>query len=90
MCVSPGSDDLLQIFIEAKLGQNPQDGGRSRPRCRYRSRSKRTIFLIVDRGPAHRAKKRKPSSKLWAENYGFIFCLRIRRIAIQMSWSGSI
>jgi hypothetical protein len=35
-------------------------------------------------------KKRKPSSKLWAENYGFIFCLPIHRIAIQMSWSGSI
>ena len=28
--------------------------------------------------------------KLWAENYGCFFCLPIRRIEIQMNWSGSI
>ena len=52
--------------------------------------AKRAIFLIVDRGPAHRAKKTKLSSRPWAGNYGCFFCLPIRRIAIQMSWCGSI
>ena len=48
------------------------------------------IFLIVDRGPAHRAKKTKAFVETLVENYGYFFCLPIRRIEIQMNWSGSI
>ncbi|MGH6812520.1 MAG: hypothetical protein ACREDM_09290 [Methylocella sp.] len=33
------------------------------------------MFVIVDRGPAHRAKKLRRSLKHWAENYACLFCL---------------
>ena len=48
------------------------------------------IFLIVDRGPAHRAKKTNAFVETLGENYGCFFCLPIRRIDIQMNWCGSI
>ncbi|MCI0736173.1 MAG: IS630 family transposase [Beijerinckiaceae bacterium] len=57
---------------------------------RLNAGAKRAIFRIAHRGPAHRAKRQKPSSRPWAENYGCFFCLPIRQIAIQMSWCGSI
>jgi transposase len=52
--------------------------------------AKRSIFLIVDRGPAHRAKKTKAFVESSAESYGCSSCRRTRWIAIQMSWYGSI
>ena len=49
-------------------------------------------FMIKEKGAARRIARRRPrrSLKLWAENYGCFFCLPIRRIEIQMNWSGSI
>ena len=48
------------------------------------------IFLIVDRGPAHRAKKTKAFVETLGGKLRLFFCLPIRRIEIQMNWSGSI
>jgi len=52
--------------------------------------AERTIFLIVDRGPAHRAKKTKSFVETLGGNCGCFFCLPIRPTAIQMSLFGSI
>ena len=49
----------------------------------------RPIFLIVDRGPAHRSKKAKPLSKPWETNSNCFSCRPIRPIAIPMSSSGN-
>ena len=46
----------------------------------------RPIFLIVDRGPAHRAKKTHRS----AAGCGCSSCHRTRRIVIPTNWCGSI
>ena len=50
---------------------------------------KRKIFLIVDGGPAHRAKKTKAFVEACRENCGYFFFLPIRRTEIQTSWCGS-
>jgi hypothetical protein len=50
---------------------------------------KRKIFLVVDGGPAHRAKKTKPLSKACRENCGYSFFLPIRRTEVQTTWCGS-
>jgi hypothetical protein len=46
---------------------------------------KQTIFLIVDRGPAHRAKKTKALIETLGKNHGGFFCLPFHRIVIPMS-----
>jgi len=48
------------------------------------------IFLIVDRGPAHRAKKTKAIVETLGGKLRLFFLLPIRRIEIQMNWCGSI
>ena len=48
------------------------------------------IFLIVDRGPAHRAKKSACSWKVLVGDYVCSFCLPMRPITIRTSWFGSI
>ena len=48
------------------------------------------IFLIVDRGPAHRAKKTERFVETLGGKLGCFFCPPIRRIVIPTSWCGSI
>ena len=50
----------------------------------------RPIFLIVDRGPAHRAKKPRRLSNRLAAGCGCSSCHRPRRIVIPTNWCGSI
>ena len=50
----------------------------------------RPIFLIVDRGPAHRAKKTLAFVETLGGKLKLFFCHPIHLIAILMSWSGSI
>ena len=51
--------------------------------------AKRKIFLIVDGGPAHRAKRRKLLSKAYRVDCDCFFFLPIRRTGIRTSWYGS-
>jgi transposase len=48
----------------------------------------RPIFLIVDRGPAHRAKRPRPLSNRLAAGCVCSSCRRTRRIAIPTNWCG--
>ena len=51
--------------------------------------AKRAIFLIVDRGPAHIAKKPELLSTANTADCGCFFCRPIRPTAIQTNWSGN-
>jgi hypothetical protein len=53
--------------------------------------AKRKVILIVDRGPAHIAKKKpRRSSRARTESCGCFICRPIRRIVIPTNWFGSI
>src|SRR5450631_1785629 len=50
----------------------------------------RRIFLIVDRGPAHREKRPRPLSRRSAAGYGCSSCRLTRRTVIRTNSCGSI
>src|SRR5450631_618486 len=52
--------------------------------------AKHEIFLIVDRGPAHIAKKTRTFVESLKGSCGSFICRPIRRTAIPTSWCGSI
>src|ERR1700682_4897678 len=49
--------------------------------------AERKIFLIVDRGSAHRARKSALSCKRWVRNCACSFCRLMRQTATPTSWS---
>ena len=51
--------------------------------------AKRAIFLIVDRGPAHIAKKTRAFVDSQPADCGCFFCRPIRPTAIQTNWSAN-